>query len=448
VSKARIAVLGGGLAGIAAALECADGGAEVTLYESRPRLGGATFSIRRNGHWLDNGQHVALRCCTAYRRLLVTLGTERHLELQPRLSIPVFDGEGNRVTFARTGLPAPLHLTKALLTYRHLSVRDRAAAARAVTALRRLDPADPRLDETTFGAWLRAHGQSREAIDRLWDLIALPTLNLHADDASLALAAFVFRAGVLDESDACDIGVPTVPLQRLHGEAATVALRARGVRIRLRTKVERVTAFDDGFELQLRDGPERVHRVVSAVPHQVAAEILPAGVVSAEEAERLGSSPIVNVHLHYDRRVLDAPFAAAVGSPVQWLFDRTASSEVEHGQLLSLSLSGADQELGLTRARLVERSARAVARMLPAARDAQLLDSTVTREPAATFRGAPGSARLRPPARTDLPGLALAGAWTDTGWPATMEGAVRSGSAAAAQVLAQPVFRRRLEVVA
>jgi squalene-associated FAD-dependent desaturase len=435
VNRARIAVLGGGLAGIAAALECADAGAEVTLYESRPRLGGATFSIRRNGHWLDNGQHVALRCCTAYRRLLATLGTERFLELQPRLAILVLDGAGNRATFGRTALPAPLHLAKALLSYRHLSLRDRAAAARAVTALRKLDPADPHLDDTTFGSWLRAHGQSREAIDRLWDLIALPTLNLHADDASLALAAFVFRTGVLDESDACDIGVPTVPLQRLHGEAAANALRDRGVTVRLRTKVERVRPVDDLFELELRDGPVLVDRVVSAVPHQVAAELLPPGILSAEEAEQLGTSPIVNVHLHYDRRVLDAPFAAAVGSPVQWLFDRTASSEVEHGQLLSLSLSGADQELGLTRARLVERSAKAVARMLPAARDAQLLDSAVTREPAATFRAAPGSARLRPPARTDLPGLALAGAWTDTGWPATMESAVLSGQSAAALLM-------------
>jgi squalene-associated FAD-dependent desaturase len=448
MNRARIAVLGGGLAGITAALECADAGAEVTLYESRPRLGGATFSIRRDGHWLDNGQHVALRCCTAYRRLLATLGTDRYLDIQPRLSILVLDGAGNRATFARTALPAPLHLAKALLSYRHLSMRDRAAAARAVIALRKLDPGDPRLDETTFGAWLRAHGQSRDAIDRLWDLIALPTLNLHADDASLALAAFVFRTGVLDESDACDIGVPTVPLQRLHGEAAGAAPRTRGVRVRLRTKVERVVPVDDGFELRLRDGSERVDRVVSALPPQVAAELLPPGIVSAEEAEQLGTSPIVNVHLHYDRRVLDAPFAAAVGSPVQWLFDRTASSEVERGQFLSLSLSGADEELALTRARLVERSAKAVARMLPAARAAQLLDSAVTREPAATFRGAPGSARLRPPARTDLPGLALAGAWTDTGWPATMEGAVRSGSAAAAHVLAQPLLHRRLKVVA
>jgi squalene-associated FAD-dependent desaturase len=452
MTRAKVAVVGGGLAGIAAAVACAEAGAEVELFEARPRLGGATFSIRRNGHWLDNGQHVALRCCTAYRRLLVTLGTERHLELQPRLSIPVLDGTGARATFGRTALPAPLHLAGALLGYRHLSVRERLAAARAVTALRRLDPGDPRLDDTTFGAWLRAHGQSEAAIDRLWNLIALPTLNLHADDASLALAAFVFRTGVLDESDACDIGVPTVPLQRLHGDAAAQALRERGVQIRLRTKVERVRPTDDGFELTLKDGPLRADRVVSAVPHQAAPELLPEGAVDAAEVERLGTSPIVNVHLHYDRRVLDLPLAAAVGSPVQWLFDRTGSSGVEQGQLVSLSLSGADRDLALTRARLVDRYAKAVARILPAAREARLLDAAVTREPAATFRGAPGSARLRPPARTDVRGLALAGAWTDTGWPATMEGAVRSGVAAAEVVLAQPVARRpngrSLEVVA
>jgi uncharacterized protein with NAD-binding domain and iron-sulfur cluster len=153
----------------------------------------------------------------------------------------------------------------------------------------------------------------------------------------------------------------------------------------------------------------------------------------------------VNVHLHYDRRVLDAPLAAAVGSDVQWVFDRTRSAGVADGQLLSISLSAADAELRLTLAQLVDRSRTALAGMLPRARGANLLHSAVTREPAATFRAEPGTAALRPPARTAVPGLALAGAWTDTGWPATMEGAVRSGLAAAAEVLAKPRVRRPLE---
>jgi len=438
----RVAVVGGGLAGITAALDCADAGADVTLYEARPRLGGATFSFRRNGYWLDNGQHVALRCCTAYRGLLAKLGTDAHLELQPRLRVPVLDAGGSSATFARTALPAPLHLAGALLRYRHIPVRDRLAAVRAVAALRSLDLSDPRLDELAFGQWLRSHGQSRQAIDRLWDLIALPTLNLHAEDASLGLAAFVFRTGLIDESDACDLAVPTVPLSRLHGDAAARALRSRGVSVKLRAKVERVRPAGDLFELELREGSVDADAVISAVPHHAAPALLPDGVVPADTAERLGTSPIVNVHLHYDRRVLHEPVVAAVSSPVQWIFDRTSSSGVEDGQLLSISLSAAHDELQHPQARLVETCAGALALMLPRARHAKLIRGMVTREPTATFRAAPGTARLRPPARTPVPGLALAGAWTGTGWPATMEGAVRSGSAAAAAVLSDAPRRR------
>src|SRR5581483_5646084 len=375
MSNARIAVVGGGLAGITAALECADAGADVTLYEGRPWLGGATFSFRRNGYLLDNGQHVALRCCTEYRRLLATLGTERQLELQPRLRIPVVDAVGRTATFSRTGLPAPLHLAGALLRFRHLSPLERAAAVRGVLALQRLDLDDPGLDDVAFGPWLRARGQSARAVERLWNLIALPTLNLQADDASLALAAFVFRTGVIDESDACDLAVPTVSPSTLHGDAARTALRARGVHVRLRTKVDRVRA---------------------AVPHHVAPGILPDGIVDVAATERLGLSPIVNVHLHYDRLVLESSFAAILASPPLWVFDRTASSGAEGGQLLSLSISGADDDLPHSRAQLVDRSVATLARALPRARAATLLDATVTREPAATFRGAPGSARLRP----------------------------------------------------
>jgi uncharacterized protein with NAD-binding domain and iron-sulfur cluster len=240
MTKVVAAIVGGGLAGITAALECAEAGADVTLYETRPQLGGATFSLRRDGLSLDNGQHVALRCCTEYRRLLTRLGTERFLDVQPRLSILVLDADGRPARFSRTALPAPLHLTRALLTFRHLTLRERLASVRAVRALQHLDPADPQLDHTAFGPWLRAHGQSRQAIDRLWNLIALPTLNMQAEDASLGLAAFVFRTGLLDESDACDLAIPTVPLARLHGDAAEAALRARGVRVQLRAQVEHV----------------------------------------------------------------------------------------------------------------------------------------------------------------------------------------------------------------
>jgi squalene-associated FAD-dependent desaturase len=441
VSSLRVAVVGGGLAGLAAAVECADAGAEVTLYESRRRLGGATFSVRRNGYWLDNGQHVALRCCTAYRLFLRRLGVEHLLEIQPRLRIPVLAPGGRKAVLDRTALPAPLHLASTLLRYGHLSLAERLAAVRAARALQSLDPADLALDTRTFGEWLRAHGQSERAISALWNLIALPTLNLGAAEASLLAAVKVFRTGLLDDSDACDVGVPLVPLEQLHGNPAARALREHGARIELGTPVHGVSAEDGGFAIETTDAVEHADTVVVAVPHHAVASLVPSGLVDAGALERLGESPIVNVHLHFDRQVLDEPFAAALESPVQWVFDRTRSSGVTHGQLVSISLSNAERELPLTQEEIVRRVRPGLEELLPAARHAQVLDAAVTKEPKATFRAVPGTARLRSATRTALPGLFLAGAWTDTGWPATMEGAVRSGLAAAQAALAIPPRR-------
>jgi squalene-associated FAD-dependent desaturase len=434
----NVTVVGGGLAGLAAALECAENGASVTLLEARPRVGGATFSIERNGYWLDNGQHVALRCCTEYRAFLRRIGVEHLLAVQPRLRIPVLADSGRRATIARNGLPAPLHLAGTLLRYAHLPLRDRLRAFLAAAELRTLDPDDARLDEQTFGAWLRAHGQSERAIATLWDLIALPTLNMHADAASLKLAAKVFRTGLLDAADAADVAVPSVPLQQLHGDPATAALERRGARVLTSARVQAVERDGRGLRVQLGDGADQADAVIVAVPPDAAGKLLPEGVLAPETAEALGASPILNVHVHYDRRVLDEPFAAAVDSPVQWLFDRTDVAGVSEGQLVSISISGADGEIELPLAELRERFAPALERLLPAARDATILDFFVTREPKATLRGAPGTHRFRPGAQTSVPGLFLAGAWTDTGWPATMEGAVRSGIAAARAVLAAP----------
>jgi hydroxysqualene dehydroxylase len=442
MSNLRIAVVGGGLAGLAAALECTDAGAAVTLYESRRRLGGATFSVRRHGYWLDNGQHVALRCCTAYRLFLRRLGVGNLLEIQPRLRIPVLAPGGRKAVLDRTALPAPLHLASTLLRYAHLSFGERLAAVRAARALQSLDPGDLDLDTQTLGAWLRAHGQSERAISALWNLIALPTLNLDASEASLLAAVKVFRTGLLDDSDACDVGVPIVPLSQLHAEPAARALRERGARIELGTPVHGVSPTAGGFAVETRGAAERADAVVVAVPHHAVARVVPPGIVDEGAMAGLGESPIVNVHLHFDREVLAERFAAALDSPVQWLFDRTRSSGLTQGQLVSISLSNAEAELPLTQDEIVRRVRPSLEELIPATRRAELLDAAVTKEPRATFRAVPGTARLRSSTRTRLPGLFLAGAWTDTGWPATMEGAVRSGVAAAQAALATPPPRR------
>jgi squalene-associated FAD-dependent desaturase len=445
-------VVGGGLAGITAALACADAGLAVTLHETRPRLGGLTHSFARVGGdrtlWVDNGQHVFLRCCTSYLALLDRLGVRDQVVLQRRLDVPVrsaaHPGTGR---LGRDSLPAPLHLARALLGYRWLPARDRVRVTTAALALGRVDRDAADVDATSFGDWLRAHGQSTRAVETVWDLIGVATLNARAEEASLALAATVFQLGLLDAADAADIGWARVPLQRLHGDAAAAALAAAGVEVRPRSRVRALERAADGWTVRTGDTGDTgdtgatYDDVVLAVPPAAAATLLPDGAVDLPEgwAGRLGSSPIVNVHLVLDRPVLDAPFVAAVDSPLQWVFDRSAAAGLPAGagQYLALSLSAADALVDRSVAELRGWVLPHLHRLLPASRTAEIEEFFVTREPHATFRPAPGSRRLRPGPTTALPGLHLAGAWTDTGWPATMEGAVRSGNAAAASVLAQ-----------
>jgi squalene-associated FAD-dependent desaturase len=432
----RVTVVGGGLAGIAAALSCADGGAEVTLVEVRPRLGGAAYSFERDGMLLDNGQHVFLRCCTAYRALLERLGTAGATTMQPRLAIPVIAPGGQVEWLRRDPLPAPLHLAGALARYGHLSMRERASAARAALRLARVDVADEGVDERKFGAWLGEHGQSPAAIDSLWNLIALPTLNLRAEEASLALAAFVFQTGLLHDAAGGDVGYAQRPLSAIHGEPAARALRAAGVEVRTGWRAERVAVGSGELTVNSAEDEVASDAVIVALPHARAAGVLPEGALEdPARIGRLGSSPIVNLHVLYDRRVTEFELAAGVRSPVQWLFDRTRESGGTQGQHLAISLSGADEEARMGRDELHDRYVPALWELLPRSRDARVERFEVVREHHATFRSAPGVGRLRPGARTRIEGLSLAGAWTATGWPATMEGAVRSGLAAAREAL-------------
>ncbi len=437
VREPRVAVVGGGLAGMAAALACADGGVRVTLVESHRWLGGATASFRRDGLTVDTGQHVFLRCCTAYRAFLDRIGSTARTSLQSRMDIPVLAPGRPPARLRRTGLPAPLHLAASLASYRPLSPGERAGIVRAALGLRRLDPASPSVDAQAFGAWLSAHGQSDRAIRYLWDLIGLPTLNLPAREASLALAAKVFRTGLLERSDAADIGIAAVPLQELHGDAGGAALVRAGAEVRLGAKARGIEAGPAGaLTVVLDDGAVESDAVVVAVPNERAGDLLPAGALAdAGAPARLGSSPIVNVHVQYDRRVTDLAFAAAVDSPVQWVFDRTGPSGAKGGQYLAVSLSGAAEIVDRPVEWFRQTYLPALADLFPAAMDAEVVRFLVTRERTATFRQGPGSLALRPGPRTLVPGLFLAGAWTDTGWPATMEGAVRSGLAAARQAL-------------
>jgi squalene-associated FAD-dependent desaturase len=449
----RVVVIGGGLAGITAAIALSEAGAVVTLLEARPRLGGATTSFNRGALVVDTGQHVFLRCCTAYRGLLARLGMTGSTQLQDRFDVSVLSPRGS-ARLRRNALPAPLHMGPALARYPLLSFTERMRVGRAALAMRALDPADPALDGRRLGDWLAKYGQDERARRVLWDLFTVSSLNIAGDDASLALAATVIKTALLGEKDAADIGVPAVPLGELHGTAGLALLRRLGAEVRLGAKAAAVElaghrepggrylvtlARDDGDEgTESPGGVLRADAVVIAVPAQAAARLVPpaAGVPSSTWPE-LGTSPIINVHVIYDRRVTRLPFAAAVDSPVQWVFDRTAISGFgasSRGQYLAISLSAAEPYVDVPAARLREIFVPALAELLPGARDARVSEFFVTRERRATFRQGPGCGRFRPQAATALPGLTLAGAWTDTGWPDTMEGAVRSGLNAAIEL--------------
>src|SRR5579884_976792 len=446
MSGRRIAVIGGGLAGITAALDCAIAGAEVTLLESRGRLGGAAYSFTRDGLAVDNGQHVFLRCCTAYRALLDQLDARELVTLQPRLRIPVLAPGGRRAVLERSQAPAPLHLAGSLMRYSLLTKSERLAVVRAMAALRKIDRDDPAQDARAFGEWLAEHGQSEDAIAAIWELIARPTVNLTVDRASLAQAAQVFQEGLLTDAAAADVGYARVPLSEIHDRAARRKLGQTGVHVQLRRGASTVTAVGRGFRVEISGGPTvAADVVIIAVPPDRARSLVPSGAgIDPRALLALGRSPIVNLHVLYDRPVLDEPFAAGVFSPVQWIFDRTATSGADHGQYLAVSLSAADEELSTSVDQLRERYLPALAELL--GHDARVERFFVTREHSATFVAAPGARMLRPPARTALPGLVLAGSWTDTGWPATMEGAVRSGHAAAEEALTTSLPSRRAPV--
>jgi squalene-associated FAD-dependent desaturase len=454
----RAVVVGGGLAGITAAVALATGGHEVTLLEAKPRLGGATMSFTRDGLVIDTGQHVFLRCCTAYRGLLDRLGMTAQAPLQPRFDMTVV-APGKRAALRRRRVPAPLHMLPALFGYPFLNAAERLRLGLAALAFKRLDEADPATDELRLGDWLAAHGQDERTRRVLWDLFSVSSLNVPGDDASLALAAVVVKTGLLGDADAADIGVPALSLGELHGAAAVRLLAKLGATVRLQAKVAGIEPKGEGeFLVRLgrsdaKDGVAKdgdavdgdavdgdavdtlaADAVVLAVPHEQAAKLIPAGALPAETVDGwagLGAAPIVNVHVVYDRKVMDVPFAAAVDSPVQWVFDRTRISGMHErgdaGQYLAISLSAADEYANQPVAELRQKFVPALAELFPAAREATVTEFFVTREKRATFRQVPGTAKLRPRPETQLPGLVLAGSWTDTGWPDTMEGAVRSG---------------------
>jgi squalene-associated FAD-dependent desaturase len=397
----KVVVVGGGLAGLTAALELVDADVDVTVYEARPTLGGAVQTLpAREGDPEpppDNGQHIALGCFTEYLRFLDRVG-ESGSYLRTRLALPVLAEDGARSDI-KPSLPG-------LLSYAHVPLRDRLRIP-VVTA--RCRTAKPRPGET-FGSVLRRLGASDAAVDRFWDVFIRPALNLPADEVDAAAGLFTVRTALLGPRGNADLVLPLKPLGWMHGDAAG---RVLGDRVRLEERIESLDDVD-------------ADAVVVAVPPHESARLL------GEPDRGLEDSPIVSVHLWFDRPLLTTPLVALLGSDAHWVFDRGAITghKPERGQYVTVVSSGTPELLEVRGRELVERIAGQLTERLGAA---ELLWSRVSREPYATIALRPGV--VRPGVETSRTGVVRAGAWTDTGWPATMESAVLSGRRAAQHVL-------------
>ncbi len=452
--RASVVVIGGGLAGISAAIGLADAGLRVTLLEARSWLGGATWSFARRGLTIDNGQHLFLRSYAAYRDLLARLGVTASCSLQDGLDLTVL-GPGATARLHRSGLPAPLHLARSLAGYELLSAAERAKVAVAAIALR--FAGDPGPSDRTFDDWLSRHGQDECARRMLWDLLSLSALNVGAERADLPLAASAIRAAVLARRGNADLGIPSVPLSKLHGAPAAALLTQLRVTVRLGVRAAAVRVSPaGGYDVQLtyggqggavpareqvfEHGPTEINAagIVLAVPAWEAGALVADG-LAADAAiwSGLKPSPIVSLHVLYGSRVTQLPFAATVGAPLHWVVDKTAAAGLHAGQYLAASVRAADACVDTPLSQLRAEFLPALERLFPAAAEATVTDFFVTRERRATIAHVPGSQRLRPAVDAGPPGFAIAGAWTDTGWPDTMEGAVRSGQSAAQKLVAE-----------
>ena len=448
-----VVILGGGIAGIAAALELLEAGWTVTLVEARRFLGGRAFSFpdAATGLDLDNGQHVFVGCCTQLTGFLDRLGARESWFLQERLRIPVKSRSGKVGCLAASRLPPPLHLLPSFLAFPHLSPQDKLRTLYGMLRARLADRQDRRLEEITFHQWLRECGQSEQAISNLWNLVVEPTLNDNVRDVSAALGLMIVQEGMLSGARSGNLGYATDSLLVSLGDPAERLLRELGADLVLGDPVSSVTVCPDSggsdtagrvTSISLSSG-HQLHgeAFVSALPFSTLPRLLPPQVAVHQFFSSIGQlewSPILNLHFHYDRPVMTEPVCAFVDSPLQWVFNRnriTGQTPASGGQAITVSVSAAWEYMNISPEALTARFTAEMKEAFPEAGEARVLDVRVVKQREATFRCLPGTSLLRPGPVTPVSNLFLAGEWTNTGWPSTMEGAVRSGYTAARAVI-------------
>jgi squalene-associated FAD-dependent desaturase len=424
-----VLVIGGGLAGLAAASALAPRGFRVTLLESRNRLGGRAGSFTdATGELVDACQHVSMGCCTNFAHFCKTVGIDHLLAPQPVLYFMSPDRRVSR--FSADRLPAPFHIARSFAAAHYLTVGEKLRIAWGLWRLIR-EPADA---DPPFRDWLLAHRQTERTIDRFWSVVLVSALNETVDRVGLRYARKVFRDGFLTHSRGFEVQVPTVPLGRLYGEELSEWFQRHGVEVRLNEAVrELVIDNRQVVSAKLRGGDTlTADAYVTAIPFDRLLDILPAGLVEREpyfaNLKRLEVSPITSVHLWWDRPIMTLPHAVLIDCLGQWVFNRGQN-------YVQVVVSAARPFRGLGNDEIQRRIVAELRSLFPDVGNATLLRGRVVTEHAATFSVVPGVDRWRPGQQTPIQNLFVAGDWTATGWPATMEGAVRSGYLAAEAVL-------------
>ncbi len=440
-------VIGGGLAGLAAGVALAESGWRVRLFEQRPFLGGrATSYALPDGAHVDNCQHVTLGCCTNLDDFYRRVGSAGKIKFFDRLLF--LDPQGRRGAMRAGILPAPFHMTGSFATFAPLGLADKFSIARAMLSILRGKGRPPGIENLSMLDWLRRQRQTTRAIERFWRVVLVSALDEELDKTDARYGIDVFWKAFLSNRSGYRMGVPCVPLASLYGGCES-AIEQKGGEVILRAPV-RGLRFENGVlgAIQL-DGSreESADAFVFAVPHMEFSGLLPASAKDLDPAfanlDKLEDAPITGVHLWFDREVTREPFLTLIDTATQWIFNKSAlygspdgkGGDVPAGQYLQLVISASYELLAKSRQQIIDLCLKEVRQALPAARDANLLKATVIKEVAATFSPRPGVDRWRPGQRTSISNVFLAGDWTATGWPATMEGAVRSGYLAAEAVL-------------
>jgi squalene-associated FAD-dependent desaturase len=443
----EVVVIGGGIAGLAAGVRLIQLGMKPIVLEKRPFLGGRAYSFTdsETGSEIDNGQHVFVGACDQFQQYIRDIGAWDQIRLEKRLELPVL--KNGRLSWLRARkLPGLLANLSALLGYRHVGIRGKLLILWGLLSIRltRPGPGSPH-DRITFEDWLRDHGQNDETIRNFWNLIILPSLNDDISVVSAYTGIMLFKIALLGAAGNPAMGVPLVGLSTLAGENARNFIEQHGGEIRTGVEVASLSIDNARITGVVTVNGELIEgdAVISAVPAAALTPLLPGGSEEADgpddfftPAESIKTAPIVAVHIWYDRPVLRQKYVAVLDSPLQWVFNDTElkSRDDGAGQHIVISLSGAWEWKDRSKQELREIFTTEMALVFPEAQKAAITKFAVVKMLEATFRAIPGTQSARLSQRTPLPGLYLAGDWTDTGWPSTMESAVRSGNLAAVYV--------------